>query len=425
MSDSVSTVVMNPKDRETISLNINSLSKSIDLNLNLLNQSINKNIFTQQMIDDILKISDKMEQKKRFLYDLTRRGPEAYDKFVEVLFGVDQIDAARVLKPYSFQSELSQEELIESITSTPPPPPDSSAGTYGRGLDSGDHSRSGHLVATVENDDFMVIVQKSKKPMIGRNIYRITSSPRGFCLLFNNFDFVDPAFDKRMGSETEGNRLRDVFSQLHFTVEVRNNTTKERMFQTMNEFSKKSELTRHDAFVLIVLSHGVRGGHVITSDGMGINTEDIIKKFNNENCPNLINRPKLFFFNCCRGDTKDSGPKYQYEEAVADAKRITEPEKPNCATFGDQIICYSTIDGYVSWRNEENGSWFGNALAQSLMKFSHDTELHHILLSTSNLVSNKSTQNGEKQVMEFVNRGFCKMFYFNPGVIKNSLSTDY
>jgi hypothetical protein len=42
--------------------------------------------------------------------------------------------------------------------------------------------------------------------------------------------------------------------------------------------------------------------------------------------------------------------------------------------------------GYVSWRNEETGSWFGNALSSALMKHSCDKELHHILTIVSHII---------------------------------------
>ncbi len=32
------------------------------------------------------------------------------------------------------------------------------------------------------------------------------------------------------------------------------------------------------------------------------------------------------------------------------------------------------------------------------------------------MVNNKQTDNGEKQVMEHMYRGFRKLFYFNPGI---------
>ncbi|CAG2180106.1 unnamed protein product [Oppiella nova] len=74
---------------------------------------------------------------------------------------------------------------------------------------------------------------------------------------------------------------------------------------------------------------------------------------------------------------------------------------------------------YVSWRNEHTGSWFGTALCQALMKHSHSYELHQILTYTSNLVNNKTTTDGEKQVMEHSYRGWKNCFYFNPGVAES------
>ena len=61
-----------------------------------------------------------------------------------------------------------------------------------------------------------------------------------------------------------------------------------------------------DMMILVILSHG-RDSAIFASDGGHIPTEEIYKKFNNENCPALMGKPKFFIIQACRGDETDAG----------------------------------------------------------------------------------------------------------------------
>ena len=56
-----------------------------------------------------------------------------------------------------------------------------------------------------------------------------------------------------------------------------------------------------DAFICIILSHGAMH-NVMGIDGVAINIHNqIVPKFNAENCPALKNKPKLLLINACQG----------------------------------------------------------------------------------------------------------------------------
>jgi len=195
------------------------------------------------------KIEPEMNRKQCFLKDLTRRGPEAFEGFVEILFGTNQMEAAKILKPETFESGLNQDEVITNIVSNSPP--DAGGG--------GDSSHVSNTISSIENQELLLKVKPSKNAMIGKNIYPMTSSPRGFCLIINNIEFLNDIFPRRRGSETEAVRLRDVFRELHFTVDLFTNLKKSEILSTIESYSRKPDLRYHDAFILIVLSHGHSG----------------------------------------------------------------------------------------------------------------------------------------------------------------------
>jgi len=305
----------------------------------------------------------------------------------------------------------------------------------------GSGATAAKTVAEVANEDFMMGVKACVQPMIGVEFYPMKYNPRGYCLIFNNYDFPNHSYEypHRHGSVDEAKRLKDIFEQLYFKVQVMDNSVMADTLKTIEEYSQKEELKRHDCFVLIVLSHGKSGGF-ITSDGQYIPFKEVVEQLNNKNCQNLINKPKLLFFSCCRGINKDYGVDHTVEALGAaldldhcksDAGKILIPEeKPKIMErfpiVSDIMICYSTIDQYVSWRCESKGSWLGMAIVKVLAKSSHELELPQLLTEITNHVNQrKGTEYGAKQVVEVIMRGFKKRFHFNPGYcVGSSTSTN-
>ena len=121
-------------------------------------------------------------------------------------------------------------------------------------------SSTGHTVATITSEEFMLKVKNCAEPRIGDYIYPMKSNPRGYCLIFNVFEFPNTEYNIRRGSEAEAKRLAEIFEQLHFTVDLMNNPTKNKIESTVYDYSQNSELEGHDAIVIIVLSHGESDG---------------------------------------------------------------------------------------------------------------------------------------------------------------------
>ena len=121
-----------------------------------------------------------------------------------------------------------------------------------------------------------------------------------------------------------------------------------------------------------------RDSAIIAADGRIIHTEDIYSKFNNSNCPALLGKPKFFVIQACRGEETDRSNMMEYQEdelmheasnelKVKRAKRrwdacddsipITMEPLDQCRpTWEDMIIAYSTIPGYTSQRDPQEGT---------------------------------------------------------------------
>ncbi len=177
------------------------------------------------------------------------------------------------------------------------------------------------LVEFEFREEIEIPVTKAKVVMKGTLYYQMSRKPRGKCLIIDN---------KSEEPFKESKRFESIFKQLFFDVEpienTRYKTTKE-IFNILKILSKDKSLSKHDALVVTILSHGSNGkifgynsceksdennsisiseidnSREISDENIFISMSDIVNIFSDENCIALRQAPKLFFFDCCRKST--------------------------------------------------------------------------------------------------------------------------
>ncbi|XP_077058299.1 caspase-8-like [Siphateles boraxobius] len=210
------------------------------------------------------------------------------------------------------------------------------------------------------------------------------SYPRGLCVIINNENFKDPK-RKRNGSQKDVERLKDLFKDLGFLVEIKKDQTTYEIKQLMIDYSKDR---RHaDCFVCCVMSHGDETG-VEGCDELICPLNDITPPFDGDNCPALIGKPKVFFIQACRGHEMQS------EVLVEDGSGSSRIQKSGkiytIAKDSDFLIAMSTVEGYVAIRSEYSGSWFIQSLCKHLKDGSkRDQDILSILTKVNDEVSKK------------------------------------
>ncbi|KAK0058948.1 caspase-3, partial [Biomphalaria pfeifferi] len=264
--------------------------------------------------------------------------------------------------------------------------------------------------------------------------YSFTSSKRGLAVIINNEVFHDPKqFEKRSGTERDAAALEETLTGIGFDVLMENNLTSTQMTCVLTSAAIDYEHADADCFVCVVMSHGdvmwfERGGTfnkkmerndvIFGVDGLPVKTKFIIDTFNNWNCPSLKDKPRLFFFQACRGEKLDHGTEIPLlKDLQISLRTITsssvsccsnngylltndslvmkngkdetdsKPEtyngtKPNQqdilpqfsspqlpvpppSLYEDCLVMYATPPGYASWRRED-GSWFIQSLCHVL-----------------------------------------------------------
>ncbi|KAL1486446.1 hypothetical protein MTO96_031381, partial [Rhipicephalus appendiculatus] len=157
-------------------------------------------------------------------------------------------------------------------------------------------AKDGHATAG-EPSECELRVVPAKEWKWGDNVYPMIHSPRGICVIINNYDFGD---SKREGSEHDVRRMRYLFEAFHFKCIEHWDLTASEMTKKLQAAASFKEHEVADCLVVVLMSHGA-ANVIFGVDRKTVHLEnEIFSLFNNESCPALQGKPKLFFVQACR-----------------------------------------------------------------------------------------------------------------------------
>uniref|UniRef100_A0A8C1Q5D1 Caspase 21, apoptosis-related cysteine peptidase n=1 Tax=Cyprinus carpio TaxID=7962 RepID=A0A8C1Q5D1_CYPCA len=180
----------------------------------------------------------------------------------------------------------------------------------------------------------------------------------GKCLIISNEHFRSPHLCRK-GCSVDEHLLLNTFKSLGFHVQVERNLSANEMISALRKVSKENH-TDNSCFVCVLMSHGEEGT-ILASDERWIPVKTLTSLMTSDLCPSLRDKPKLFFLQSCRGVEYDPGVEADSVEALEEFFGISD------APEADFLCCYSTVEGYYSWRNPETGSIFIRELCKMLM----------------------------------------------------------
>lgn len=261
-------------------------------------------------------------------------------------------------------------------------------------------------------------VVAAKWLFFGPDVYRMGLSPRGRCLIFNNVKFKYYK-EPRFGSDHDKDRMEALFNAFLFKCDVYPDNEAHKMKELLAEAAQSEELASADCLVVIMMSHGDQN-MIEGVDGDELHlVNDVYAQFNNDNCPALRGKPKLFFIQACRGDKRDTGPNTTCDKA-SDPRPVT-PEEPHSSPLSDIYIAYASVPGYVSLRSRVTGSWFLSAVYEIFSKYACTEHLETLMKLVHAEVMTNSAGDGEKQTPSLDTQGWTKKLYFNPKKYVESL----
>ena len=244
--------------------------------------------------------------------------------------------------------------------------------------------------------------------------YPMNSLPRGYCLIINNWKFRN---GERKGSQKDAADLYNVFNELEFAVKIYENLTHDNIIELM-KLAKNVDHSKMKCFVVIVMTHG-NAGVLYGTDGKAVSIDtEIIEPFRGKNCYTLVDKPKLFIFQACRGGRLDDGVKQEGPETGQGLEDMDEVEQwtdqLKLPTEADILAAYAVPPGWASWRNETKGSWFIQSLVEAIKEYSEDYDLVSILTEVNRKVAEEyetgKTTGEKKQISTFVSQLRYKLY---------------
>ncbi|XP_055346874.1 caspase-3-like [Paramacrobiotus metropolitanus] len=191
--------------------------------------------------------------------------------------------------------------------------------------------------------------------------YFMNHRNRGTAIIINNRSFDRGlGMPERKGTDLDAEVLTKAFALLGFDVISPYDNLSVHDMQKCMEYYATQDHTNSDCFAAAVLSHG-DDGIVFGTDGK-LSVERLVAPFKGNKSTSLAGKPKIFIFQACRGDRLDPG----VDLVVADDKDSNLLRLPSEADF---LFAYSTVPGYYSWRNTDNGSWYIQALGRLIQLY--------------------------------------------------------
>ncbi|NXM58790.1 CASP6 protein, partial [Illadopsis cleaveri] len=253
--------------------------------------------------------------------------------------------------------------------------------------------------------------------------YKMNHKRRGVALIFNHERFFWQLRQQdRYGTMADRDSLKRSLTDLGFEV---------RLFDDLKAADVKQKIyaasmddhSDADCFLCVFLSHG-EDDHIYAFDDK-IKIQEITDMFRGDKCQSLVGKPKIFIIQACRGDKHDDAVIAHDSTDSSSESPVNKTEVDAAGVYtlpagADFIMCYSVAQGYYSYRDTVNGSWYIQDLCETLRKHGSSLEFTELLTVVNRKVSERrvdASKNinaiGKKQIPCFASM-LTKKLYFHP-----------
>ncbi|XP_076044408.1 caspase-2-like isoform X2 [Oratosquilla oratoria] len=391
------------------------------LTRNMIVELAHRNVFRESVCGNLMEAETSETNRARgMILHLQQVNLESFGVFLEVLIQAGLGEMSNLLISQCGQEENGS-DVVDNL-SRMMPNLDIRAGND-QSASEDDTNRNNNfneplVIKVIPSSD---IVTKERD---NREVYKNSSMPRGLVFLANYKIFRDTEeHPTRNGSEIDVKNLSLLFHEMGYKIPFQlHNLTRMDTHKKLEEFSELPELADVDSCIVVIMSHGHDEKSFYTHDNQVVRNEEVIDYFNNRNCPNLKGKPKIFIFQHCRGKMHDRGVASQVK-GVANIRGLpVETDGGNKGltsngrepTYTDMFFVYSTLEGYVSYRDPDHGSWLILGICWVFMNYAYKLDLDALMKKVSREVRKNYTDEGRKQICEIVNWGFDRHFFFNP-----------
>ncbi|XP_063838983.1 caspase-1-like [Ostrinia nubilalis] len=207
-----------------------------------------------------------------------------------------------------------------------------------------------------------------------------------YLLIFNHFKYQCTRYFRfktpkpRNGTDQDVKVLKGLFSSLGFKVLTYNDYTHDQIIRTIGTISKQDH-SLTSCLAVAIMTHGDKNGELFAAD-RPYQLKDITNMFEGGDA-SLVNKPKIFFIQACRGELADPGRTIQFDG--------DEDNTLHVPTHIDFLVACSTVEDHISWR-DIGGSWFFQELCEVIRTHHEQMDLLHMLtLVTRNVALGHSS----------------------------------
>ncbi|KAM8904720.1 caspase a [Spinachia spinachia] len=243
-------------------------------------------------------------------------------------------------------------------------------------------------------------------------------------LLITNIKFTDEK-KNRNGAEKDEQNMENLMMELKYEVVKHRNLTAQAIDDALKEFAKHPKLKETDSVLVVLMSHGERG-RVLGVDWKAERPDEfpidnIYKHLGPENCPALLNKPKIIIIQACRGGKEGAvlvrdgaGPPLVSADDVVeediehDNLYVVNKEK-------DFSSLLSSTPDAVSYRHTVHGSFLIQYVVEVFYTFAHKDHIEELFRKVMQRFEDFTIQN-KRQMATKDRCTLTKHFYFFPGL---------
>ncbi|NXP63116.1 CASP8 protein, partial [Chloropsis cyanopogon] len=228
--------------------------------------------------------------------------------------------------------------------------------------------------------------------------YKMDGPHRGFCLIINNVNFKT---SQRKGSCKDAEQLERVFTWLGLHVRTYTDLTSGGIINLMKTWQHVQDHKDRNCFICCILSHG-KSGAICGTDDKLVSIRLLTSHFTAKQCPQLAAKPKLFFIQACQGDNIQRPVYVDTDGPTPDLSCVQEGVSlsESIPEEADFLLGMATVDGCVSFRHVEEGTWYIQALCSKLqLLVPRGEDILSILTQVNEDVAKRDCPSGTKKQM--------------------------
>ncbi|CAG0894392.1 unnamed protein product [Darwinula stevensoni] len=279
------------------------------------------------------------------------------------------------------------------------------------------HGEEGGLLYA-KNNTFME--EELWRPFYGDECKALVDKPKLFFIQACRGERIDDGVKKKLNSDCLSGDEHDGPAQnkeyhlpTHANILIAHATY---------EVSQSPELEEHECLIVCFLSHGEEGG-LLYAKNKTFMEEELWRPFYGDECKALVDKPKLFFIQACRGERIDDGVKKKLNSDCLSGDEHDGPaqnKEYHLPTHANILIAHATYEGHVAFRNRHVGSYFIYTLCKVFEKHSETLDVLRMLTMVAGIMADDfKTRSSEiswkeKKQMPIIQSTLTKIAYLKP-----------